>query len=135
MKKLILIIVLLFAATASHAETPAKKTHTATVDKDGVQRVSVLGGGYFFDPYHIIVKVNLPVELTVRKESGMVPHNIVVKAAEAGIDFEEELGSDPKVVKFTPVKTGKYPMYCSKKLLFFDSHREKGMEGILEVVP
>jgi len=135
MKKLILIIVLLFAATTIHADTPAKKTYTATVDSDGVQRVTILGGGYFFDPYHIIVKANRPVELSVRKESGMVPHNIVVKAAEAGIDFEEELGSDPKVVKFTPIKTGKYPMYCSKKLLFFESHREKGMEGILEVVP
>ncbi len=135
MKKLILTIVLLFAATALHAETPDKKTFTATVDKDGIQRVAVLGGGYFFDPYHIIVKVNLPVELSVRKESGWVPHNIVVKAPEAGIDFDEELGSDPKVIKFTPTKTGKYPMYCSKKLLFFESHREKGMEGILEVVP
>jgi len=134
MKKLILIIVLLFAAT-THADSTDKKTYTATLDKDGVQRVAILGGGYFFDPYHIIVKVNLPVELSIRKESGWVPHNIVVKAAEAGIDFEEELGSEPKTVKFTPTRTGKYPIYCSKKLLFFESHREKGMEGILEVVP
>jgi hypothetical protein len=29
---------------------------------------------------------------------------------------------------------GEYPFYCSKKLLFFKSHREKGMEGMLEVV-
>lgn len=35
---------------------------------------------------------------------------------------------------FTTTKPGKYPFYCDKKLLFMDSHREKGMEGILEVV-
>lgn len=134
MKKIILIILLIFTATTIHADTTAKKTYTATVDKDGVQRVSILGGGYFFDPYHIIVKVNLPVELSVRKESGMVPHNIIVKAADAGINFEEDLGTEPKIIRFTPTKTGTYPIYCGKKLLFFESHREKGMEGILEVV-
>ena len=74
------------------------------------------------------------VELKVKKESGFVPHNIAMKAPEAGIEFEESLSSDPKTIRFTPTKTGSYPMYCSKKLLFFESHREKGMEGVLEVV-
>jgi len=50
------------------------------------------------------------------------------------IEVEESLSSEPKTVRFTPTKTGVYPMYCSKKLLFFASHREKGMEGELEVV-
>jgi len=31
------------------------------------------------------VKVNVPVELTVRKESGFVPHNIVAKAPAGGL--------------------------------------------------
>ncbi|MEK7196516.1 MAG: quinol oxidase, partial [Nitrospirota bacterium] len=39
-----------------------KKEFKATVDKDGVQRVEVIGGEYFFEPYHIIVKINMPVE-------------------------------------------------------------------------
>ena len=116
-----------------HAAEP-KKTYRAIPDKDGVQRVSIIGGGYYFDPAHIIVKVNTPVEFIVRKESGMVPHNIVIKAVEAGIDFDEDMGKDPKKILFTPRKTGKYPIYCSKKLLFFESHRDKGMEGLLEVV-
>lgn len=111
-----------------------KKEFKATVDKDGVQRVEVTGGEYFFDPDHIIVKVNVPVELTVRKKSGVVPHDIVINAPEAGINFKEGFGKEPKVIKFTPTKTGKYPIYCSKQLLFFKSHREKGMEGVLEVI-
>ena len=129
---LAMMFVLLAAVTVSARE--AKRVVRATVGEDGVQRVELVGGGYFFDPDHIIVRKNVPVELKVRKESGMVPHNIVMKAPEAGIEFEESLSSDPKTIRFTPTKTGSYPMYCSKKLLFFESHREKGMEGVLEVV-
>jgi len=106
----------------------------ATVDKDGVQRVEIVGGSYFFRPSHIVVKVNVPVELKVSKERGLVPHNIVMKSPDAGMDFAEDLGTTPKVVKFTPTKTGSFPVYCSKGGLF-STHREKGMEGVIEVVP
>jgi plastocyanin domain-containing protein len=123
-----------FAAANADEKKGEEKLFTATVGSDGVQRVDVLGGGYFFDPNHIIVKVNVPVELKVRKESGIVPHNIVMKAPEAGIEFDESMGSEPKVIRFTPTRAGKYPFYCSKKLLFFEGHREKGMEGVLDVV-
>lgn len=133
MKTISICLLLLLTTTLLNAAAGGR-IHRATVDKDGVQRVSIVGGSYFYDPSHIIVKVNTPVELTVRKESGMVPHNIVVKAVNAGIDFDEEMGSDAKTIKFTPTKSGKYPIYCNKKLLFFESHREKGMEGVLEVV-
>lgn len=111
-----------------------EKLFRATIDADGVQRVDIVGGGYFFNPNHIIVKVNVPVELKIRKEPGIVPHNFVLKAAEMALDQDVSLGTEPKVVRFTPTKPGKYPFYCSKKLLFFESHREKGMEGVLEVV-
>lgn len=109
-------------------------TFRATIDKDGVQRVEVLGGDYFFKPDHIIVKMNVPVEMKVSKEGGVVPHNIVINAPEAGIDIKESLGKEPNVIKFTPKKAGTYPFSCDKKLLFFKSHRDKGMKGILEVV-
>lgn len=116
------------------ARPKGEKVFKATVDSDGVQRVEILGGGYFFTPNRIIVKVNVPVELKVRKEPGIVPHNIVVKAPEAGIDFDLSLSDEPKSVRFTPTRPGVYPFYCNKKLLFFESHREKGMEGVLEVI-
>lgn len=111
-----------------------KKVFKAAIDKDGIQRAEITGGEYFFEPYHIIVKINVPVELTVRKKPGIVPHDIIVNAPEAGINFKEDLSKESKVIKFTPKKTGKYPVYCSKKLLFFKSHRERGMEGLLEVI-
>jgi plastocyanin domain-containing protein len=111
-----------------------EKTVRAVIGTDGVQRVEIVGGEYFFEPKHVIVKVNVPVELTVRKEAYIIPHTIVIKAPEAGIDFNESMGRDPKIIKFTPTKVGTYPMYCDKKPPFLASHREKGMEGVLEVI-
>ena len=123
-----------FAASAWGDESKTEKVFKATVGSDGVQRVDILGGSYFFTPNHIIVKVNVPVTLVVKKESGIVPHNIVAKSPEAGIDFNEGMSSEPKSITFTPTKAGTYPFYCDKKLLFFESHREKGMEGVIEVI-
>jgi plastocyanin len=119
----------------SHDHGAAKvKRFVATVGSDGVQRVEITGGDYYFDPNYIVLKVNAPVEIVLKKAPGYVPHDIVVKAADAGIDFAVELKKEPQTVKFTPTKTGKYKMRCDKKLLFFKSHEERGMDGWIEVV-
>jgi plastocyanin len=120
-----------FAACALAQEPP----QVVKPDADGVQRVRLVAGSYFFKPNHIIVKANLPVELTASRGSGMTPHDLVIRAEEAGINVKEDLGTDPKKIGFTATKPGKFPIYCSKKLPFMAGHREKGMEGILEVVP
>ena len=112
-----------------------EKRFVATVGADGVQHVEIMGGSYYFDPNYIIVKANVPVELSVKKE-GYTPHDIVVKAPEAGIDFEQSLDrKTATAIKFTPTKPGKYEMYCSKKVPFTKSHKERGMDGMIEVVP
>lgn len=109
------------------------KRAVAVLGPDGIQRVDILGGGYFYDPNYVIVKVNVPVEMTIKREAGFVPHDFVIKATEAGIEVQESMDTTPKVVKFTPTKVGTYPFYCTKKMIFTKSHRDKGMKGILEV--
>ncbi len=111
-----------------------EKRFVAKVDADGVQRVEMIGGDYFYDPNYIVVKVNKPVELKVKKAAGYVPHDLVAKAPDAGIEFKLDLKGDSQTVKFTPKKAGKYPIYCDKSLLWFKTHRERGMEGMIEVV-
>ncbi len=105
----------------------------ASVGSDGVQRVEVAGGSYFFAPNVIVVKVNVPVELVVRK-AGKGTHDIFLHAPEAGIDFQASLDNEPKTIKFTPTKVGKYEFWCTHKIPFSKSHRERGMSGVLEVV-
>lgn len=126
-----ILMLVLFTGSANAAAE--KKEFVAKIDPDGVQRVEVLAGSYFFDPNYIVVKVNVPVEMKISKESGMIPHDIVLKAPEAGMDFKQELSDSPQIIRFTPTKTGKFTFYCDKKLLFFESHKDKGMVGTLEV--
>ena len=133
-KKCLFVIAAVVIALGIAAAAPETVT-VVPVGKDGVQRMEIVGGSYFFKPNHIVVKVNIPVELKVSKESGLVPHDIVAKSPEAGIVFQESMSSTPKIIKFTPTKVGKYPLYCSKKAPFSKTHREKGMEGVIEVVP
>jgi plastocyanin domain-containing protein len=112
-----------------------EKVYHAAINDKGVQEVEITGDSYYFEPDHIILKVNIPVEFKIKKNSaGIVPHNIIVDAPEAGIMISKPINLEPRVIRFTPTKIGKYAFYCDKRLLFFKSHREKGMEGMLEVI-
>jgi plastocyanin domain-containing protein len=131
----ILALLVSALAVAGLLAQEQKEPQGAKVDADGVQRIRLVGGSYFFKPNHIVVRVNVPVELLASRESGMTPHDLVIRAQDAGVMVEEALGTDPKKINFTATKVGKYAFYCSKKLPFIAGHREKGMEGTLEVVP
>ncbi|MGH8728619.1 MAG: quinol oxidase [Burkholderiales bacterium] len=137
MHKLIPVLLTCFVCAAGpvcvQASAPPE-LYRAAVDSDGVQRVHIVGGDYYFKPSHIIVKVGIPVEFIMSRETALVPHTLVLKAPEAGIAIDEDMTTEPKNVRFTPSAVGKYPFYCRNKLLFFKSHRERGMEGVIEVV-
>jgi heme/copper-type cytochrome/quinol oxidase subunit 2 len=100
---------------------------------DGVQRLDIIVDSYSFNPNHIIVSVNKPVELTLKSVSKIVPHNFTLKDSEAGLNVDENISPGKEVkVNFTPTKSGTYQFYCDKKSIFAN-HRKKGMEGTLEV--
>jgi plastocyanin domain-containing protein len=126
-------IVLAAASLAAASEWKEKKVE-AVVGEDGVQRIEIIGGGYYYDPNVIVVKVNVPVELIARRTRGGFGHNIVLKAPEAGIDFSQGLGTRPVAIRFTPTKAGKYMFICSHKVPFSKNHKERGMYGYLLVV-
>jgi len=89
---------------------------------------------YSITPDHIVVKVNEPVTLEVTNKATLIPHDLIIKAPEADIDVEVDLRAGKSgEVTFTPTRTGTYEMLCDKKLLFFKSHKDKGMHGMLVV--
>lgn len=133
MKRVGLALLCLMLSSTVFGEQEKVTTFVATVE-DGVQRVEVLGGDYYFEPNHIVVKKDVPVELTVKKAPGMIPHDIVMNAPEAGMVFKVDFGKDGEVIRFTPTQSGTYPFYCDKRFLFFKSHKERGMHGEIEVV-
>jgi plastocyanin domain-containing protein len=113
---------------------PEETVYRASRAADGVQHVRIEGGAYFFKPNRVIVQANVPVELTVSVGRSVIPHTLVIEAPEAGIAVDEALSSEPKKIRFTTIAAGSYPFYCRNRLLFLESHRDKGMEGVLDVV-
>jgi plastocyanin len=130
MLSFMLLAALACPAYAGEAEDP----FVVPVDEGGFQTVEVVGGDYYFKPRHIVVKVRVPVRLLVKTEGALTVHDIVMSEPEAGMEFARDLSEEPTEISFTPTRTGTYPFYCDKKFMFFPSHREKGMEGVLEVV-
>ncbi len=113
-------------------QTVAADPVTLTVDADGVQRAAVVLDSYSFTPSHLIVAAGKPVELTLTKE-GFAPHNFVIDDPASGLSIHQGFGGDPVIITFTPKRTGSFAFYCSKKMPFATSHRQKGMEGVLDV--
>ena len=106
----------------------------AEVGADGVQRATIILDSYSYAPNHLIVQAGKPVELTLTRATLITPHNFLLKSPDAGLDIEEDVcHGEPTKVRFTPMTPGTFPFYCDRKLLFFKSHREEGMEGRLEV--
>jgi plastocyanin domain-containing protein len=131
---MILTVIALVVVSLALAAEWKEKRMAAVTGPDGVQRVEITAGGYYYDPNTIVVKVNVPVELIVKRTGGFFGHNIVLKAPDAGIDFTQALSTKPTSIKFIPTKTGKYMFTCSHKIPFSKSHLERGMYGYLEVV-
>ena len=106
------------------------------MDPDGIQRAVIEADSYEFSPRHLVVRAGKPVELTVKSVTVLVPHNFLIDDPKSGLAIKEEIPAGQTVkVSFTPTVPGSFAIYCDKKLLFFKSHREKGMEGVLEVRP
>src|SRR3989344_6969527 len=93
-------------------------------------------GSYYLKPDKISVKANETVTLNIPNEATLIPHNLVIEAPEADIHIKVDVSAGKSAsVALTPAKTGSYEMSCAKKPPFGKSHKEKGMHGILEVVP
>lgn len=130
----VLVLILLLGAIGYGQESKGN-AFVAVIGPDGVQRVEITGGKYYFDPDTIVVKVNVPVMLVVKKTGGIIPHSIALKAPEAGIDFSVSLHKTPTSISFTPTKVGTYPFWCTKRAPFSSkSHKDHGMTGVIEVV-
>jgi heme/copper-type cytochrome/quinol oxidase subunit 2 len=104
------------------------------VAADGVQRATVILDSYSYQPGHLVVEAGKPVELTLTSVTTLIPHNFIIKDPAGSLSVEQDVSAGKTVVvKFTPTQTGTFPIYCDKRLWPLPSHRDKGMEGKLEV--
>lgn len=100
------------------------------VGADGIQRATITLDSYSYQPNHLIVEAGKPVELTLTSVTFITPHNFIIK--EFSVEQDVSAGKTV-IVKFTPTQQGLFPIYCDKRLWPIPSHRDKGMEGRLEV--
>ncbi len=104
------------------------------VAADGVQRAAVTLDSYSYSPSHLIVEAGTPVELTLTSATTITPHNFIIKDPAGSLFVEQEVSAGKTVtITFTPIQPGTFPIYCDKRLWPMPSHRDKGMEGTLEV--
>ena len=98
------------------------------------QVIAVELDSYSIKPDTITVKAGQPVTLKATNAATFLPHNIVIKAPEAGIDVKLDVSAGKTgEVTFTPTKAGSYEMICDKTPPIGKSHKEKGMHGKLIV--
>lgn len=123
----LLLLVLALVAPATHA------AGAAATDEEA-RKFTVKLGDYRFDPNTIEVIAGRPVELTLVNRDFLTPHNLTLQDQAAGLAVDADVQPGISVtVRFTPRAPGTYTFYCNKRLLFFKSHREQGMEGHLIV--
>lgn len=101
-----------------------------------VQTLTVKLGDYRYTLARLEVMAATPVTLKLSNIDGVTPHNFTLKNADAGLDLDVDIvAGESQEIKFTPVTQGTYNYYCNKKLLFMNSHRDRGMEGTPVVNP
>jgi heme/copper-type cytochrome/quinol oxidase subunit 2 len=82
----------------------------------------------------LIVEAGKPVELTLTSVTTFIPHNFIIKDPAGSLSVEQDVSAGKTVtITFTPAQPGTFPIYCDKRLWPLPSHRDKGMEGKLEV--
>ena len=122
--------------TIVHAAEPSESGPPVVIPvaADGVQRATVTLDSYSYSPNHLIVEAGKPVELTLTSVTTIIPHNFIIKDPAGSLSVEHDVSAGKTVtITFTPTKPGTFPIYCDKRLWPLPSHRDKGMEGKLEV--
>jgi heme/copper-type cytochrome/quinol oxidase subunit 2 len=122
--------------TIVHAVEPSQSGPPVVIPvaADGVQRATVTLDSYSYTPNHLIVEAGNPVELTLTSMTTIIPHNFIIKDPAGSLSVEQDVSAGKTVtIKFTPTQPGTFPIYCDKRLWPLPSHRDKGMEGKLEV--
>ena len=89
---------------------------------------------YTIKPDKIIVKTGESVILKVKNEASFIPHNLIIKAPQAGVEIKIDVSAGKTgEARFTATQPGSYEMICDKTPPIGKSHKQKGMHGTLVV--
>lgn len=126
------IVILAMLAFETGAAEPYASHDQAKEDADDVQRIEIVGGSYFFQPDHVVARAGRGLEISVKMAPGVIPHRFVLEMINGKPLADVPLDKKAKTLRLD-LPAGKYLFHCPNRLLFFQSHRERGMAGVLEV--
>lgn len=127
------IVAIVAIGQAADGSEPGPPT-VVPISPDGVQRAKIILDSYSYSPNHLVVEKGKPVELTLTSVTTITPHNFIIKDPANSLSVEQDVGAGRTVVaRFVPTQPGLFPFFCDKRLWPMPSHRDKGMEGLLEV--
>ena len=125
--------ILLVCSVLSGLLLPAGPLHAEAVY---TKTIEVTLGDYRYMPGNIQLIVNQPVVLHLVNVDSYTPHNFTLPDASDGLDVDVDIPAGGSVdVHLMPLVAGSHTFYCNNQFLFMDSHREKGMQGTLTVIP
>lgn len=128
LRRILPILLTTLCATAQAAEPQAATPQGTPLV------IEVKLDSYTIKPDKITVKAGQPVTLKVKNEAGFIPHNLVIKAPQAGVEVKVDVSAGKSnEVSFTPTQPGHYEMICDKSPPIGKSHKAKGMHGLLIV--
>lgn len=130
------LIVSAFSANAQGGNADFDESWWATTSGDGVQRINIRCGIDFFDPRRIVVKANVPVELSVSTTTGLASHSFVITVpSPKAVTLDAPVGPMQKAFTFVPGLTGHYQAVCRDNALSTSTPSQKGKQGVLIVIP
>jgi hypothetical protein len=125
-----------FAVCAQGANGNHDRAWWAATSPDGVQRINIRCGPNFFDPAHIVVKANVPVELSVSTTPGLPAHSFVISVAGSRpINADTPIGPTEKAFAFVPGRPGDYQAVCRDNAKVPGASLAKAKQGVLTVIP
>jgi hypothetical protein len=126
MLKVYLLPGLITFAGIAHTQGLSTEAWQAVPDARGIQVVNVECGADFIDPLEIVVRANIPVELSVRTSE---PSYEFV----SGFGANLPIGKKPNPHRFTPTAQGHFPLLCQQQGTSGGGNPRK--KGLLTVVP
>ena len=130
LSRLVLVLVLFWVPSLAKSASSV----TLIPGQGSVQRIKIVMDSYFYSPSEIIIQANKLVSIELENQSFLIPHNFVLDNYEMGFHREVNVSAGDTVnLQLLLDSPGRYIFYCNKQFLFFPSHAEEGMEGVLEV--
>ena len=125
MRKSVTLASLVAAALCGAFLLRAQDAAPAPSQSGEPKKITVTAKKFEFNPSHIELKVNQPVEITFQSED--TKHGFEQK--ELGVEKVVFSKDAPQTVKFTPTKVGTFPFKCAK----FCGMGHSGMKGEIVV--